>query len=104
MVDSDMVAARCSTGTIQQARPMKTSVVARPMRMIASDGDGRLRKRAIAPTNTSTSAVMAATKRERHLPDLDTAEQTAAYDSAPFVCLASSSGQAVAQKSCLSPS
>jgi len=27
---------------------MNTSVVARPMRMMASDGDGRFRKRAIA--------------------------------------------------------
>ena len=40
---------------------MKTSVVARPMRMIASDGDGRLRKRAIAPKKTSTTRVMAPT-------------------------------------------
>src|SRR6478752_7497293 len=61
IVDSDMVAARCTTGTIQQARPMNTSVVVRPIRMIASDGEGRLRKRAIAPKNTSTSSVIAAT-------------------------------------------
>ena len=32
----------------QAALPMKTSVLLRPIRMIASDGDGRLRKRAIA--------------------------------------------------------
>src|SRR5579871_3253992 len=61
IVDSDMVAARWTTGTIQQARPMKTSVVLRPIRMIASDGEGRLRKRAIAPKNTSTNTVMAPT-------------------------------------------
>src|SRR6185312_1479959 len=61
IVDSDIVAARCTTGTIQQARPMKTSVVLRPIRMMASDGDGRLRKRAIAPTNTSANRVMAPT-------------------------------------------
>src|SRR5277367_5710105 len=61
MVDSDMVAARCSTGTIQHARAMNTSVATRPMRMIASDGDGRLRKRAIAPTKTRMNAVMAPT-------------------------------------------
>jgi len=62
IVDSDMVAARCNTGTIQQARPMNTSVVARPIRMIASDGEGRFRKRAIAPKNTSTNSVMAPTR------------------------------------------
>ena len=62
IVDSDMVAARCRMGTIQQARPMNTSVVARPMRMIASDGDGRLRKRAIALRNRSTKIVIAPTK------------------------------------------
>src|SRR3954453_10056076 len=61
IVESDSVAARCSTGTIQQARPMNTSVVLRPMRMIASEGEGRFRKRAIAPTNTSANAVMAPT-------------------------------------------
>jgi len=41
---------------------MNTSVVARPMRMMASDGDGRFKKRAIAPANTRKNAVMEATK------------------------------------------
>jgi len=35
---------------------------ARPIRMIASDGEGRLRKRAIAPKKTRMAAVMAATR------------------------------------------
>ena len=61
MVDSDSVAARCSTGTIHVARPMYTSVVARPMRMMASEGDGRLRKRAIAPKKTRMKPVRAPT-------------------------------------------
>jgi hypothetical protein len=37
-------------------------VVARPIRMIASDGDGRFRKRAIALTNNSTKRVIAPMK------------------------------------------
>jgi hypothetical protein len=61
MVDSDMVVARCKTGTIQQALAMKTSVATRPMRMMASDGDGRLRKRAMALKNSRMKTTMVPT-------------------------------------------
>src|SRR5579863_9101082 len=49
MVESESVVDRCKTGTIQEARAMNTSVVALPTRIMASEGEGRLRKRAIAP-------------------------------------------------------
>src|SRR4051812_10035733 len=62
MVESDRVAARCRMGTIQVARPMNTSVEARPMRMIASLGEGRLRKRDIATMKASTARKTARTR------------------------------------------
>src|SRR5918996_1940854 len=58
MVESEIVAARWRIGTIHVARAMKTSVVLRPIRMIASAGDGRLRKRAIALKKINVNAVI----------------------------------------------